>query len=469
MNFSKINNVYFIGIGGIGMSAQARYFKALGKNVAGYDRSPSQLTHNLQGEGIAVNYNDAISVIPVSFTNKENTLVIYTPAIPADNSILQYFKTNNFDLKKRAEVLGIISKNKKVIAVAGTHGKTTTSTLIAHILKQSKLDCAAFLGGISKNYETNLLLPKSDQTEYVVVEADEYDRSFLQLHPYLAVITSVDPDHLDIYGTYDEIKKAFVEFTNLISNDGHLVIKSGVELNLNKKKGFFKYPYGFHFDDQIFCPKNLMLYEGHYLFDAVIPYGDDIEDLKLGVPGLVNVENAIAAITVAHILGVSDKEIRNALATFKGVVRRMDVHLRSPQIVYIDDYAHHPAEIKACINSVRSMFEGKKITGIFQPHLYSRTRDFADEFAESLSLLDKVILLDIYPAREQPIEGVTSQIIFDKITSPEKVLLSKLNFMDYLLNETPEVLLTMGAGDIDKFVDTITMMFEKKYLILREN
>ncbi len=456
MNFDKIHNVYFIGIGGIGMSALARYFKTLGKSVSGYDRVSTPLTETLQTEGINIHFEDNISLVPKNiFSTKDNSLVVYTPAIPSTHGEYIYFQENGFEIMKRAEVLGFIFSNRKGVGVAGTHGKTTTSTMLAHLLKKSSIDCSAFLGGISNNYQSNLLL--SDKSDWVVAEADEFDRSFLKLYPQLAVVTSTDADHLDIYGSHEEVKKSFNKFIRQINKNGALIYKKGIQLDINGLGDVKVFNYSVD-EKADFFPFNIHLADGLFYFDVHTP-DSILKGLKLGIPGKMNLENAMAAIAVAHILGVSYDELIKGLATFSGVKRRFEYQIRSKNFVYIDDYAHHPEELKACINSVRSIYPDKKITGIFQPHLFTRTRDFASEFAESLNLLDELILLDIYPAREEPIAGVTSEIIFSKVRIKDKILCNKDYLLDIMKTKTPEVLITMGAGDIDKFIDPIKKMF----------
>ncbi|MBI5218570.1 MAG: UDP-N-acetylmuramate--L-alanine ligase [Bacteroidia bacterium] len=460
MTLDKINNVYFIGIGGIGMSALARYFKAVGKNIAGYDRTATELTSALRNEGMNIHYEENIEFIPSEMKNggKDQTLVVYTPAIPKDHKELTYFISQGYILKKRSEVLGIIIKNKKGIAVAGTHGKTTVSSMIAHLLNNSPIGCNAFLGGIAKNYNSNLLL--SEKSKFVVAEADEFDRSFLHLNPQIAVITAVDADHLDVYGNTDEMKKAFTEFTGCIQNNGSLVIKKGIGLKLNKEQFYHVYKYALN-SEADFYARNIRVENNLYVFDMVTPLGSPIRNITLGVPGLVNVENAVAALAVGFLSGVSEQELKNAMKTFSGNKRRFDVQIHNDRIVYIDDYAHHPEELKAFINSVKELYPGKKLTGIFQPHLFSRTRDFAGEFAKGLDLLDELILLDIYPAREEPIKGVTSEIIFTKVNLKNKILCNKCDLLKTLETKKPEVLLTMGAGDIDRFAEPIKKLFDK--------
>ncbi|MDR1054836.1 MAG: UDP-N-acetylmuramate--L-alanine ligase [Prevotellaceae bacterium] len=446
-----MKTVYLIGIGGIGMSALARYYKHAGYEVAGYDRTPSLLTAELESEGIAIHYSDDIDQIPVTYTENKDTLVIYTPAVPIDMGEFNYFLKAGYKLVKRSAVLGLIASEKQTMAVAGTHGKTTISTLLAHIITQAGGGCTAFLGGISKNYNSNLLLSDS---KWLVAEADEYDRSFLQLYPQVAVITSADADHLDIYGTADEMRKAFGEFASQIKPEGVLILKNGVDIPMdNVKATVYRYAYNTPCD---FYAENIELQEGgYYRFDIHTPFGI-IFGCTLGVPGWVNVENAVATAAVALITGVNDIKLKEALRSFAGVKRRFDFHVNTPQHVYIDDYAHHPVELKAAITSIKQMFPGRKVTGIFQPHLYTRTRDFVADFAESLSLLDSLILLDIYPARELPIEGVTSRIIFDKVTIADKQLCTKEELLDVLKKPTIDILVTLGAGDIDRLVEPIT-------------
>lgn len=458
MNLEQIHNVYFVGIGGIGMSALARYFLSLKKSVAGYDRTQTHLTSELTAEGMLVHYSDDVKLIPDNFRDKDHTLVVFTPAVPADHSELAYFTSNGFEIKKRAEVLGIISRSQDVLAIAGTHGKTTTSTMVSHLLKSSPADCNAFLGGISLNYNTNLLL--SDKSKYVVVEADEYDRSFLHLNPKAAIVTSMDADHLDIYGTYDEYRNAFRQFVSQVQPGGFVIIKKGVEIG-TLPDGIKAYSYSLD-SKADFYATDIEIRKGFYHYNVVTP-GGVINDIKLGFPGLLNVENSVAAIAMVSLLGVSYDDLRKAIAGFKGVKRRFEYHIKTDNLVFIDDYGHHPEELRFTIQSVKDMFPGKKVTGIFQPHLYSRTKDFAPEFAKSLSLLDQTILLDIYPAREKPIPGVTSDIIFNEVTSPEKHLCTKKELADLITKlPVPEVLITMGAGDIDTFVAPIKDLLLKK-------
>ncbi len=444
-----MKNVYFIGIGGIGMSAGARYFKAKGFAVSGYDKTPSELTGDLEKEGISVHYEDDIKQIP---TDVENTLVVYTPAIPGDLEELQYVKSHGYRTIKRSRMLGEIARGMHCLAVAGTHGKTTTSTLLGHIMTESGLGCNAFLGGISKNYNTNLLLSNSN---FIVAEADEFDRSFLQLFPEYAAITAIDADHLDIYGDLAHIQEAFNDFAAQVSKQ--IVVKYGVEIDNSKTKAQV---FSYSFDDERadYYASNLRKDEcGYFDFTLVYP-GGKIENCRVGIPGWVNVENAVAASALALAAGVKEESLRKALRSFSGVKRRFDLHVNRPGCAYIDDYAHHPNEIAAAIKAIRDMFPSRKLTAIFQPHLYTRTRDFAVEFAQALSQADKVILLDIYPAREEPIPGVSSEIIFDRITAKEKCLIKKEELMGVLAKEEKDVWVSFGAGNIDRYVPAITAL-----------
>ena len=449
----KYRNVYFIGIGGIGMSAIARFCKFKGCSVSGYDRTPSELTRRLEAEGIEVHYDDDYSRIP---EDREDTLVVYTPAVPDEFGELAYAREKGYKVIKRSRMLGELTRGESCLAVAGTHGKTTTSTMIAHILTEGGNGCSAFLGGISKNYGTNMLV---SDTPVVVAEADEFDRSFLQLHPSTAVITSMDADHLDIYGDLEHVQQAFREFASQVSET--LILKYGLPIaSSDVQAKIFTY----HFDNPSadFHSANLRLGDdGHYTYDLVYP-GGTLSDIRVGAIGWVNVENSIAAAAVCLCRGMDAQKVRHALSSFEGVRRRLDVHVNRPGLCYIDDYAHHPAELRSAISSVRQVFPGRKITGVFQPHLYTRTRDFASGFAEALSLLDRLILLDIYPAREEPIEGVSSELIFKDVSCPEKLLVHKSGLMDLLSREELDVLITLGAGDIDRFVPEITGMLEKR-------
>ncbi|MFV0539544.1 MAG: UDP-N-acetylmuramate--L-alanine ligase [Dysgonomonas sp.] len=454
---NNIQSIYFIGIGGIGMSNLARYFMSKGKKVAGYDRTETPLTKELVKEGAIIHYTDDIKLIPDFCKNSADTLVVYTPAVPSDNEEVVFFRDNGFTMQKRAQVLGTITKSSRALCCAGTHGKTTTSSMLAHILKQSHLDCSAFLGGILKNYNSNLML--SETSEFTVIEADEYDRSFHWLHPYMALITSVDPDHLDIYGTEEEYLKSFEHFTSLIQPGGALVMKYNIKLSPKVSDDVRVYTYSIEKGD--FHAKNVKIGNGEIHFDFVTPKGI-IDNIQLGVPVKINIENGIGSMALAWLNGATDDELRHAMATFEGAKRRFDFIMKTDKISMIDDYAHHPEELAASITSVKELYPSKKLTGVFQPHLFSRTKDFAPEFAQSLSLLDELILLDIYPAREKPIEGVTSKIIFDKVTCP-KTLCNKEELLPLLEKKNDiEVLLTVGAGDIDQLLEPIKQILEKK-------
>lgn len=458
MNIEQVKSVYFVGAGGIGMSNLERYFLTKKMRVAGYDRTKSELTNQLSKEGAELHFKDDVSLIPEYCKNTKETLVVYTPAIPDSHSELTYFRAHGFSVMKRAQVLGQITLASKGLCISGTHGKTTTSSMLAHILKQSSIECNAFLGGILKNYNSNLIL--SGSSPYTVIEADEYDRSFHWLHPYMAVITAIDADHLDIYGTKEEVVKSFEHFTSLIQPNGILMVKSGLELNIQAEKSVKVYHYSME-NEGDFHAENIRIGGGEIFFDFVTPE-KTIKDIQLGVPVKINIENGVAAMALAYLCGASDDEIRKAMASFKGAKRRFDLQVKKDNVVYIDDYAHHPAELKACIESVRALYPTKKITGVFQPHLFSRTRDFAEEFAHSLSLLDEVILLEIYPAREEPIPGVTSKIILDKIESPEKILCQEDELLGLIQNRELDVLITIGAGNIDKFIAPIRSILEKR-------
>ena len=449
IDIKNIQRIYFLGVGGIGMSALARYFNSRGVLVSGYDKTETTLTKQLSAEGIVIHYEDNIELI-----DKEVQLVVYTPAIPKEHTELNYYQQNNYSVVKRSDVLGAITNSSFNVCIAGTHGKTTTSTMVAHILRHSGFGCNAFLGGISKNYNNNLLL--SEKSDFVVIEADEFDRSFLQLHPYIAVVSSIDADHLDIYGDKNQLKLSFEDYISQIQKEGILIVKHG--LNLKTPKDIDVYTYSLN-EKADFYANNIQIKNGYYYFDFVYPDGI-FKEIKMGYPGLHNIENAIAAISIAFITGVSENEMRNAMASFEGVNRRFDFRIRTEKLVYIDDYAHHPEELKACINSVRNLFKNKKITGVFQPHLFSRTRDFADKFAKSLELLDEVILLDIYPARELPIEGITSQMLLDKINLKNKFLIQKSEILNFLKTRSLEILLTLGAGDIDQLVEPIEKILQ---------
>ena len=442
-------HIYFIGIGGIGMSAIARYYNAKGFKVSGYDKTSSPLTEALEQEGIEVHYEDNLDFVP---KNVDETLVVYTPAIPKDMGELVYVQNNGYRVIKRSQMLGEITRGQRCMAVAGTHGKTTTSTLTSHLFTASGEGCSAFLGGISKNYDSNLLTNAND---VVVVEADEFDRSFLQLFPEIAVITSMDADHLDIYGDEAHIREAFKAFASQVS--GTVIAKYGLDITSKDTKAEIK-TYSFGNPEADFYA---LIREEAGHFDLHYP-GGVIEDCVVGIPGWVNIENGVAAAAIALTYGLDPQEIKKALASFSGVKRRFDLQVKTPKIIYIDDYAHHPEEISAALSSIRKAYPSMKLTAAFQPHLYTRTRDFAEEFAHALSAVDKLILLDIYPAREEPIEGVTSEIIFKDVTAPEKVLLRRDEFMAYMEKEEVELFVTLGAGDIDRFVGPIAKMLSAR-------
>lgn len=444
-----IANVYFVGVGGIGMSALARYFAHHSKKVAGYDLNATSLTSQLEKEGIQIHYTDDVKLIPDEFRNTDSTLIIYTPAIPSSHSELNYFISNNFTVLKRAEVLGMITNQSKSIAVAGTHGKTTTSALIAHLLTDSGVGCNAFLGGIAVNYNSNVLYSNS---EYTVVEADEYDRSFLRLFPEYAVITSMDADHLEIYGNKEEMVKTYLQFAAQVK--GNLITKK--ELNVQSKVNHTSYSLN---KNANIHAENIRVENGAYHYSVISDNGN-IENVTLGLPGRHNVENSLAAVAVAQRIGISNEKIKKSLASFKGVKRRFETILKNKSVIFIDDYAHHPAELLATISSARELYKEKKLTVLFQPHLFSRTKDFAAEFAASLDLADEVILLDIYPAREVPVAGITSVLILEKMKLTNKKILTKENCLNYVKNNKPELLLTMGAGDIDKMIQPLANLFQ---------
>lgn len=455
MDLNKIKRFYFLGIGGIGMSAIARYFNAKGKIVTGYDKTPTPLTDELIAEGIKIHFEDDVDLIREEINaDKSDILVVYTPAIPADHKEFNYLKENGFVLKKRSHVLGILTSQQYTVAVAGTHGKTTTSSMIAHIFRHSGIECAAFLGGITKNYNSNLLLSSKEGIP-VVVEADEYDRSFLTLYPTVAVITSMDADHLDIYGDKSYLEESFHLFAKQVKAGGKLIVKKGLPLNIENQISYSL--------NQVadYHAKNVKIDETYYTFDLITPSGT-IEGLRLGLPGSHNVENAVAASAVALESGVSAEQLAKALVSFEGVKRRFDFQIRRDDLVFMDDYAHHPEELRACISSVKEMFKGKKVTGIFQPHLFTRTRDFVEGFAESLSLLDELILMEIYPARELPIEGITSTMLLNKVKMDNKCLVQKSELVEEVKKRKLEVLLTLGAGDIDQFVDPLREELTKR-------
>jgi UDP-N-acetylmuramate--alanine ligase len=455
-----IQSVFFLGIGGIGMSALARYFHIRGYRVAGYDRTPSPLTQELEHEGIVITYEDDVEWFEKLLLPQKHTLVVRTPAVPEETALCIHLRAKNYAMLKRAEVLGFITKQMRSLCVAGTHGKTTTSTMLAHLIYQSEVGTNAFLGGISLNYGTNVLLQK--ESPYVVVEADEYDRSFHHLSPCMSIITAVDPDHLDIYGTEEAYREAFEHYTSLISEV--LVVKQGIALSPRMRKGAKVYTYGVVEQEAQtplphFYADNIRVQQGKIYFDFHTPNGV-IPDILLGVPMYVNIENAVAAMAVAWLNGVTDKELRRGMGSFKGVKRRFNIHIQTPRLVYIDDYAHHPQEIATAIEAVRKIYSDYTLVGVFQPHLYTRTRDFADEFAQTLSTLDQVVLLPIYPAREEPIEGVNSEMLLDRISNQNKHLVPKEQLVSWVANrikqsEQPIAVLTLGAGDIDRLVKDI--------------
>jgi UDP-N-acetylmuramate--alanine ligase len=451
--------IYFLGIGGIGMSALARYFKHLGKNVAGYDRTSTDLTKQLEKEGMLIHYLDNKSLIPSEFgKNPNDTLIVYTPAVPADHSELNYLKNKGFEIYKRSKVLGMIFNRHKGMAVAGTHGKTTVSTLLSHLMVQGNMNAIAFLGGISKNYQSNLIIGKGD--EFVVAEADEFDRSFLQLNPQLAIITSTDADHLDIYGSHEELVKSFDLFAKQVKQNGTLILKKGLPLTPAAGKNVKVYTYS-AMESADFHAMNHHYSGGKSRFDLKTPKGIE-QGLELLLPGKANIENSVAALAAGIILGIPMDSLRRSLAGFTGVIRRFDIQYNGSNLTYIDDYAHHPEELKAIINAAREMFPGKKLTGIFQPHLYTRTRDFAAGFAENLDKLDELIMLEIYPARELPIKGVNSEMILSRMKNKNHISCTNKNLMKLLAKKDFEVLLTLGAGDIDNFVGSIKDLVIKK-------
>ena len=451
--------VYFLGVGGIGMSALARYFKHYGKEVIGYDKTSTSLTDSLQKEGIPCHYAEDVLFLQTMLARykKEEILVVYTPAVPSDNKELEHVRKTNVRLAKRSEVLGDITKSFKTIAIAGTHGKTTTTTLVTHLLKSAGINCFSFMGGISKNYNTNLLLGDSSKNAYVIVEADEYDRSFLTLHPEIAVITSADADHLDIYGDAEHVREGYTLFAGQVKETGVLIVKKNVDndLRLTGKRLI----YSLNLDTE-YCASSITIENAQFFYDIKSPV-EPISRATLGLPGLHNIENSIAAVAIAQQLGIKGETIKEALRSFSGVKRRFDYRIKSAELVYIDDYAHHPEELKATIGSVKKLYPGIKITGIFQPHLFTRTRDFAEGFAESLGMLDECILLEIYPAREKPISGITSQWLLDKVKTADKKLLSKEDLLKEIGKGGRKVILTMGAGDIDTLVEPIELILKK--------
>lgn len=449
MELENIKRVYLVGIGGIGMSGLARYFKKRGCVVCGYDKNITPLTSSMRNEGISVVFQDEPDNLKISFLeNDAETLVIYTPAVPKDSKILNYFKTGGFTVKKRSEVLGIISKGMFTIAVAGTHGKTTTSSIIAHILKDSGYDCSAFLGGIATNYNSNVLFGNNNT---LVVEADEFDRSFLTLYPDIAIVTSMDADHLDIYGDESHLIESFKQFTSQLKPGGKLIFRMGLDLSNGKT-----YSANVLADIQAV---NVRVIDGSFVFDFKNA-NCIIEDIRFGLPGLHNIENAVAAIEVALLLGIDRDKIKSSLASFLGVKRRFEYILNDSEHIYIDDYAHHPEELRACLNAIKTLYPNKKLTTIFQPHLFTRTRDFAKGFSEVLEITDELIMLDIYPARELPITGVDSNLILDKVAIKQKQILTKEQTLAYIKQEQPELLLTVGAGDINTLIEPLKQVLK---------
>ncbi|MBQ4041784.1 MAG: UDP-N-acetylmuramate--L-alanine ligase [Prevotella sp.] len=454
-----MKSVYFVGAGGIGMSAIARYFLRQGKVVAGYDKTPSKLTEALEKEGMLIHYDEDVEKIPQACRDPKETLVIYTPAIPAEHKELQFFRNGGFDIQKRAQVLGTLTKEHKGLCVAGTHGKTTTSTMCAHIMHQSSKDCNAFLGGISKNYGTNYIL--SDDSDYVVIEADEFDRSFHWLRPWMTVITSSDPDHLDIYGTKEAYLESFRHYTTLIQPGGALIIHTGLEMKPDVAEGVRTYTYGIDGGD--FHAENIKIEKGEITFDFISPI-ENVKGVRLGQPVPINIDNGIGAMAMAQLNGCTADELRKGMETYAGVDRRFDFSLRTDKHVVLSDYAHHPKEIYQSAKSMKQVYHDRHITAIFQPHLYTRTRDFYKDFADALSQLDEVILCDIYPAREQPIPGVTSQLIYDRLApGVEKSMIKKDEVLDLVRKRDFDVLIILGAGDLDNYVPEITKIIESKH------
>lgn len=448
MDINQIHNVYFVGIGGIGMSALARYFKFIGKNVAGYDRTPTHLTDELKAEGIAIHFDDKVELIGLPYLNKQNTLVVVTPAVPKKHMQWNYFLDNDFVVKKRAEVLGIITKDTFCFAVAGTHGKTTTSSILGHVLYESGIDVTAFLGGIVENYNSNIIGSGKTVT---VVEADEFDRSFLHLHPNIACITSMDADHLDIYGDTASIEATFREFADKVEDKTKMFITNGLPLDgitvgINEGQ---------------FSATNIRIEDGWYVFDVVTPH-ETITGVRFALPGHHNITNALLALAMARTYGVAADDIKKALESFKGVKRRFSYQIKKQGLVYIDDYAHHPTEINAVYQAVTELYPNEKVLAVFQPHLFSRTRDFADGFAKSLSAFENIVLLDIYPARELPMEGITSKWLLEKMENPNKKLVSKADLLPFLKRTDATVIVTIGAGDIGEMVPEIKKVLDEK-------
>lgn len=457
MDIKEIKSVYFLGAGGIGMSAIARYFLHKGLVVAGYDKTPSALTHRLEQEGMLLHYDENIDEIPHACRNPQVCMVVYTPAIPESHVELQYFKSNGFEVLKRAQVLGSLTRTHRGLCFAGTHGKTTTSTMCAHIMHQSHVDCNAFLGGISKNYGSNYIL--SDTSDYIVIEADEFDRSFHWLRPWMSVITSTDPDHLDIYGTKEAYLESFRHYTTLIKPGGALIIHEGLEMqeDVNDEVRVFRYS----LNGGDFHAENIKIENGTITFDFISPI-ENVTQVELGHPIPINVENAVAAMAMAQLNGCTAEELRYGMSTYKGVDRRFDFKVNNERHVFLSDYAHHPKEIYQSAKSLRELYHNRHVTAIFQPHLYSRTRDFYKEFAEALSQLDEVILCDIYPAREAPIPGVTSALIYNELTCKEKSMIHKEDVIDLVKKRDFDVLVVLGAGDLDNYVPQMTKIIENK-------
>lgn len=458
MELKDIKAVYFVGAGGIGMSALARYFIHRGLVVAGYDRTPSDLTRQLEKEGMVIHYEERVDEIPQACRDRESCLVVYTPAVPATHKELVFFREHQFEIKKRSQVLGLLTDHHKGLCVAGTHGKTTTSAMCAHIMHQSSIDCNAFLGGISKNYGTNYLL--SAQSDYVVIEADEFDRSFHWLHPWMTVITATDPDHLDIYGTKEAYLESFRHYTELIKKGGALILHTGLEMTPNVQEGVKTYSYSR--DEGDFHAENVRIERGEITFDFVSPI-ENVKDVRLGQPIPINIENGVAAMAMAQLAGCSVSELRYGMETYRGVDRRFDFKIRTDKMVFLSDYAHHPKEIYQSAKSLRELYHDRKITAIFQPHLYTRTRDFYKEFADALSQLDEVVLTEIYPAREEPIPGVTSELIYDNLKpGVKKQMIKKADVLSFVRSHDFDVLVVLGAGDLDNMVPQITRIIEEK-------
>ena len=458
MELKDIKAVYFVGAGGIGMSAIARYFIRKGVVVAGYDKTPSELTKQLEREGALLHYEENVDEIPHACRDPKQCLVIYTPAIPAEHKELQYFRANGFTVEKRAQVLGTLTRTHKGLCVAGTHGKTSTSTMCAHILHQSHIDCNAFLGGISKNYSSNYII--SAESDYVVIEADEFDRSFHWLRPWMSVITATDPDHLDIYGTKEAYLESFRHYTTLIQPGGALIIHRGLEMHADVQPGVKVYEYSRTEGD--FHAENIRIDNGTITFDFVSPI-ENVKDVELGQPVPINIDNGIAAMAMAQLAGCTAEELKYGMKTYRGVDRRFDFKINDSRHVLLSDYAHHPKEIYQSARSIRELYKGRHITAIFQPHLYTRTRDFYRDFADALSQLDEVILTEIYPAREQPIEGVTSQLIYDNLRPGiEKSIIRKDDVLDLVKQRDFDVLVILGAGDLDNYMPQITKIIENK-------